>query len=159
MGKNIGKEYCNAPSSYKRDVQEFKDPRQDTALDNLTETSDLVKTMTVSVSLSHHLSALDLDMAFLFLGAQLAIAAPVLCGTRFGVFPFARLSDAAGDFVGTGRDDGSVVIRVGVCGAGDGGEEGVGWVAIPARGWTHGAGVGSPWTDWADTGVSVLVLT
>lgn len=62
------------------------------------------------------------------------------------------------DGVGAGGDDGAVVVGVGVCCARDGREKRIGRVTVPARGFTHGAGVHAPWTNGTDAGVPVLVV-
>ena len=94
----------------------------------------------------------------LLIGAEFAITRPVLCFARVWVFPLAGFADAAGDFVGASRDDGAVVVGKGVRGAGDGGEKGVGRVAIPAGISAHGGGVGAPWPDGPDAGVAIFVI-
>ena len=112
--------------------------------------------MTVSVSLPNP-TALGRHIALI--GAQFTVTASILGGTGLGILPLTRLSHTAGDFVGAGGDDGPVVIRVGIRGAGDGREEGIGRVAVPAGCGAHGAGVGAPGTDGPDAGVSVFVFT
>ena len=141
-------------SIYKNRIRD--DAAQHIRLDDLTEAPDLVKTMTVSVSPLHPAA---LGRHIPLVGARVASTASVLCGTGLGVLPRARFPDAASDLVGAGRDDGTVVIRVGIRGAGDGREERVGRVAVPAGRGAHGAGVGAPGTDGSDAGFSVLIIT
>ena len=92
-------------------------PQQHIRLNDLTEAPDLVKTMAVSVSLPR-LRTLGRHIALV--GARIATTASILGGTGLWITPFARFSHAAGDFVGAGGDDGPVVVRIGICGAGDG---------------------------------------
>lgn len=121
---------------------------------DLTETSDFVYAVAVKVSLL----GLALGGRIALVGARVAGAGASFGRAGLGVLPFAIATDAADEGVGAGGDDGPVVVGVGVCCAGDGGEEGIGRVAVPAGGLAHGAGVYSPWTDGTDTGVSVFVV-
>ena len=110
--------------------------------------------------------AVEMSLPMPALGGGIALVRTRVAGTAsilglagIWVFPFAFLADTASDGVGAGGDDGPVVVGIGVCCARDGGEEWVGPVAVPAGGRAHCAGVCSPGTDWADTRVSVLIVT
>lgn len=131
------------------------------ASEDLTEAPDFVYAVAVQMSLlrHHHLG--------LALSRRIALISPRIAGTRaglglagLGVLPLAARADAAGDAVRAGGDDGAVVVRVRVRGAGGGGEERVGRVAVPAAGaaLAHGLGVAAPGPDGPDARVAVGVL-
>ena len=97
-------------------------------LNDLAKTSNLVFSMAVKVA--PELLALGDGIALV--SARIAGAAALFGRPGFGVLPLAILAHAADQLVRAGRDDGSVVVRVRVRGAGDGGEEGVWWITVPA---------------------------
>lgn len=103
---------------------------------------------------------LTLGSRVALVGTFVAGAGSVFGGTGLGVLPRAVLTDAAGDGVGAGGDDGTVVLGVGVCCARDGRKERIRRVAVPAGGWVlaHFLGVGPPWTDGADAGFPVHIV-
>ena len=108
--------------------------------------------------------SLGLGLAFrgrvALVGTRVAGAGTGFGLTGQGVLPLATVTNAADDGVGAGGNDGAVVIREGVCCAGNGREERVGRVAVPAGGGTfaHCCSMYSPWTDGTDAGVSILVF-
>ena len=122
-------------------------------LDDLAETPDLVFAVAVEVSpglglgLGGHIALVETRVA----GARAGLGRP-----GFVVLHFASLTDAAVDGVGAGGDDGSVVVGVGVRCAGDGREEWVRRVAVPAGGFAHFGLMYSPCANGTDACVSVL---
>ena len=127
-------------------------------LDDLTEPPDLVYAVAVDMSLG---LGLTLGSRIALVGTFVAGARSLFGRTGLGVLPLAVLTDAAGDGVGAGGDDGAVVVGVGVRRAGDGREERVRRVAVPAGFGiqAHFLGVCAPWAHGADARVSVLVFT
>lgn len=91
--------------------------RRDTCLDDLTETPELVYAVAVQMSLG---LGLTLGSRVALVGTFVAGAGSVFSRTGLGVLPRAVLPNAAGDGVGAGGDDGTVVLGVGVCCARDG---------------------------------------
>ena len=89
------------------------------------------------------------------------VAATRACLGRAGllILPRAILTNAAVDGVGAGRDDGPVVVGEGVRCTGDGREELVGRVAVPAGGQAHFLEMLSPGSHGTDAGVSVGLVT
>ena len=122
---------------------------------DLTETPGLVLAMAVNMSLGFDLC---LRGRITLVGTGVASAGASFRRTGLGILPTTARTDAAGNFVGAGGDDGPVVIWVGIRCAGDGREKWVGWVAIPAGGQAHFRSMYSPSTDWSDAGVSVLFI-
>lgn len=122
---------------------------------DLAETSNLVFPMAVKM-------APELGLAFgdgvPLVGARVAGAAALFGGAGFGVLPLAVLAHAADQLVRAGRDDGSVVVRERVRGAGDGREEGVWRITVPARRLAHRGGTDAPGADGSDASVSVLFV-
>ena len=112
---------------------------------------------TVAVKMAPELG-LALGDGIALVGARIACAAAVFGGPGFGVLPLAILAHAADQFVRAGRDDGSVVVRVRVRGAGDGREEGVRWITVPAGSFAHGGCTDTPGADGSDARISVLLV-
>ena len=111
---------------------------------------------TMGVQMS--LLSLALSLGITLIEAQFARTAPVLGRASLWVLPLAVLADAASDLVRASRDDGAVVVRIRVGGAGDRREERIGRVAVPAGVVLHGVEVRAERADGADAGVAVLVL-
>ena len=84
----------------------------------------------VAVKMAPKLLALGDGIALV--SARIAGAAALFGRPGFGVLPLAILAHAADQFVRAGCDDGPIVVRVRVRGAGDGREEGVWWITVPA---------------------------
>ena len=100
-------------------------------LDNLTEASDFMCAMCVNMSLG---LGLRLGCRIALIGTLIAATRACLGRAGLGVRPRALLTDAAVDGVGAGRDDGPVVVGEHVRRTGDGSEECIGGVAVPAGG-------------------------
>ena len=126
------------------------------ALDDLTETPDLMCAMSVKMSsglglvLGNHITLIRSLVAAT--GARLGRAS-------LGIRERAIRTDVAVDGVGTGRNDGPVVVREHVRPTGGGREERVGRVAIPARGRAHVLGVLPPWSHRTHARVPVRIVT
>ena len=126
-------------------------------LDDLAETPDLVFAVAVKVSPGLGLGLGGrIDVALVETGVAGAGAGFGRPG--FGVLHVAGCTDAAVDGVGAGRDDGPVVVRVGVRGASDGREEWARRVAVPAGGFAHLRLVYPPCANGSDARVAVLVF-
>ena len=124
-------------------------------LNDLAETSDLVFAMAVKMAPELGLALGD---GIALVGARIAGAAALFGGPGFGVLPLAILAHAADQLVRASRNDGSVVVRVRVRGAGDGREEGVWRVTVPARSLAHRGCTDAPGADGSDACVSVLFV-
>ena len=124
-------------------------------LNDLAETSNLVFAMAVKMSPE---LGLALGNGIPLVGARIAGAAAVLGRSGFGVLPLAILANAADQLIRAGRDDGPVVVRVRVRSAGDGREEWVRWITVPARSLAHRGGTDTPGADGSDARVSVLFV-
>ena len=124
-------------------------------LNDLAETSNLVFAMAVKMAPELGLALGD---GIPLVGARIAGAAAVLGRPGFGILPFAILAHAADQLVRAGRDDRSVIVRVCVRGAGDGREEGVWWITIPAGSLAHRGCTDAPGSDGSDARISVLLV-
>lgn len=93
----------------------------------------------VAVKMSPELG-LGLGGRITFVGTRVTGAGAGLGRTGLGVLPLTVLTDAAGDSVGAGGNDGPVVIGEGVACARDGREKWVGRVAVPAGCLAHCTG-------------------
>ena len=125
-------------------------------LNDLAETSNLVFAMAVKMAPELGLALGD---RIPLVGARVAGAAALFGRPGFGVLPLAVLAHAADQLVRAGRNDGSVIVRVRVRGAGDGCEEGVWWITVPAGSLAHRGCTDTPGADGSDARVSVLIVT
>ena len=124
-------------------------------LNDLAETSNLVFAMAVKMAPE---LGLALGHGIPLVGAGIAGAAAVLGRPGFGVLPLAVLAHAADQLVRAGRDDGSVIVRVRVRGAGDGREESVWRITVPAGSLAHHGCTDAPRADGSNARVSVLLV-
>ena len=129
-------------------------PTQD-PLNDLAETSDPVFAMAVKMAPELGLALGD---GIPLVSARIAGAAAVLGRPGFGILPLAVLTHTADQLVRAGRDDGPIVVWERVRGAGDGREERVWWITVPAGSLAHGGCTDTPGADGSYARVSVLIV-